>query len=878
MAAPDTPRPPETPKAPADVPGAPPTGPPFPVVGIGASAGGLEAFTELLKSLPAEPGLAILYAAHLEPHHKSRLAEILANVTAMPAREVAEGMAVEVNHVYLLPPNTNMALTDGKLSLSPRSPVPGQHMPIDHLFRSLAGIQKNRAIGVILSGGGTDGTLGFQAIKAEGGITIAQDDKTAGQPGMPRSAILDGNVDYVLPPREIAQRIARLAHHPYAQDFPDADPAAAKITAEILGLVRSANQVDFTHYKKTTINRRLRRRMALLDCHDLEEYYELLRRDKGELTKLYQDLLIRVTQFFREPEAFDALRDQVLPVLIRPDRPRDQPLRIWVAGCSTGEEVYSLAILLLEFLESRPDRPPIKILATDINEQALEKARAGIYIDNIESDISPERLRRFFNRVDSQYQISKAVRELCVFSRHNLVSDAPFSRIDLVSCRNVLIYLDTPLQKRVLPLLHYALNPEGFLFLGTSESLGAFTELFNVVDGRHRIFRRKRATVARLATPLDFGEFSHGEAGLPNVGRGEEGPIWSALDVQREADRIVLARYAPVGVVIDETMAVLQFRGRTAPYLEPAPGLASLDLFRMLREGLLAEVRAGVNQARTQDTTATRTARRATDNVAVRVEVIPFKVPPSGVRFFLVLFQDVSAAPAAAAAEARPPVDAQVAQLQQELGAVREYLQSVIEEHESTNEELKSANEEVLSANEELQSTNEELQTAKEEAQSANEELATVNEELRFRNAELGRVNNDLVNLLSGVGIPIVMVSRDLRIRRFTPPAEKLFNLIPTDVGRPISDIKPNLDVPDLARLIAGVIDSLIPQEGEVKDTEGHTYSLRVRPYVTLDKTIDGASLVLIELDSLRSKGEGPEKTDEGRGARGEGRGMEDAR
>ncbi len=844
--------------SPEAAPTAPPTGPPFPVVGIGASAGGLEAFTELLKNLPTDPGLAILYAAHLEPHHKSRLPEILDKITTLPVREVREGMAVEVNHVYLLPPNTNMALTDGKLALTPRSPVPGQHMPIDHLFRSLAHIQKHRAIAIILSGGGSDGTLGFQAIKAEGGITIAQDEKTAIQPGMPRSAILDGNVDYILPPRDIARQITRLGRHPYAQKSPDvAEPIAADVTNEILALLRSVSDVDFTLYKQTTINRRLLRRLALSDCHNLEEYLQLLHRDRDELMRLYQDLLIRVTQFFRDPEAFTVLKEQVFPNLIQQGRTHTHPLRIWVAGCSTGEEVYSLAIDLLEYLESQPERLPIKILATDINEAALDKARAGIYLDNIEIDVSAERLRRYFNRVDNQYQISKAVRELCVFSRHNLATDPPFSHLDLVSCRNVLIYMDVLMQKRVLPLLHYALNRSGYLFLGSSESVGPFTELFDAVDGRHRIFR-KRPLGAGVPAALDFGSFALGEHRPPSVGRGEEGLLWSALDVQREADRIVLARYAPVGVVIDETMTVLQFRGRTAPYLEPAPGLASLDLFRMLREGLLAEVRAAVNQARAEDAIATRAVRRPTDNVPVKVEVIPFKASPSRVRFFLVLFQEVSApatpAPAPPSTEARPPVDAQVAQLQQELGAVREYLQSVIEEHESTNEELKSANEEILSANEELQSTNEELQTAKEEAQSANEELSTVNEELRFRNAELARVNNDLVNLLSGVGIPIVMVGCDLRIRRFTPPAEKLFNLIATDVGRPISDIKPNLNVPDLAQLITGVIDSLTPYEGAAQDQEGHTYSLRVRPYVTLDKTIDGASLVLIESEPFQNR------------------------
>ncbi len=837
-------------------PTAPPTGPPFPVVGIGASAGGLEAFTELLKSLPADPGVAILYAAHLEPHHKSRLPEILDRITSLPVREVREGMAVEVNHVYLLPPNTNMALTDGKLALTPRSLVPGQHMPIDHLFRSLATIQKNRAIGVLLSGGGTDGTLGFHAIKAEGGITIAQDEKTAMQPSMPRSAVLDGNVDYVLAPHDIAHQITRLVRHPYAQEpLEAAEPIAPDVTSDILALLRSVSDVDFTHYKQTTINRRLLRRLALSDCQNLEEYLQFLRRDRDELAKLYQDLLIRITQFFRDPEAFTALKEQVFPNLVQQSRTNTNPLRIWVAGCATGEEVYSLAIALLEYLESRPERLPIKILATDINEAALEKARAGIYLDNVEIDVSAERLRRYFNRVDNQYQISKAVRELCVFSRHNLAHDPPFSHLDLISCRNVLIYMDAPLQKRVLPMLHYALKPDGYLFLGSSESVSPFAELFDAVDGRHRIFRKRPAAVG-TPVALDFGTFAVGERRLPRIGRGEEGPLWSALDVQREADRIVLTRYAPVGVVIDESMTVLQFRGRTAPYLEPAPGLASLDLFRMLREGLLAEVRAAVDQARAEGTIATRAVPRPTDNVPVNVEVIPFKVPPSGARFFLVLFQEASApaAPAPPPPEARP-VDAQVAQLQQELGAVREYLQSVIEEQESTNEELKSANEEILSANEELQSTNEELQTAKEEAQSANEELSTVNEELRFRNAELARVNNDLLNLLSGVGLPIIMVGRDLRIRRFTPPAERLFNLIPTDVGRPISDIKPNLNVPDLARLIAGVIDSLAPYEGTVRDLEGHTYSLRVRPYVTLDKTIDGASLVLVECDPLQKDG-----------------------
>ncbi len=563
-----------------------------------------------------------------------------------------------------------------------------------------------------------------------------------------------------------------------------------------------------------------------------------------------------MTQFFRDPEAFEALKHKVFPALVA-DRSPGTAIRVWVSGCSTGEEVYSLAISLLEFLGSRPESFPIKFLATDLNETALDKARTGIYVDNIEVDVSAERLRRFFVRVDGHYHISKSIREMCVFSRHNLASDPPYSRLDLVSCRNLLIYMDAALQRRVLPILHYALGPGGFLFLGGSESIGPFQNLFSIVDGRHRIFGKKPST---SAPPIDFTTAFPEARARRTVREDSAAPIWSALDVQREADRIMLARYAPVGVVIDETLNVLQFRGRTASYLEPAPGMASLDLLRMLREGLLAEVRTVINQAKAENTAVARENLHLVEAGAVRsvkVEVIPFKVPPAGVRFFLVLFQDGPVTPGPAAPAPAPPEQAappaeQQALLQQELAALREYLQSVIEEHESTNEELKSANEEILSANEELQSTNEELQTAKEEAQSANEELATVNEELRHRNAELARVNNDLVNLLGGVNIPIVMVSRDLRIRRFTPLAEKVFNLIPTDLGRPISDIKSNLQLDDLPGLLMKVIDTLEPHESDVQDRDGHWYSLRIRPYITLDNKIDGASIVLLDIDTVK--------------------------
>ncbi|MFO0930208.1 MAG: chemotaxis protein CheB [Gemmataceae bacterium] len=828
-----------------------------PVVGIGASAGGLEATSELLATMPVDPGMAILVVQHLKPDAESHLVELLARVTQLSVSEAKSGDPLRPDHVYVIPPNAMMTLQDGMLILTPRSSrMP--NMPIDYLFRSMATVHKSRAIGVLLSGNGTDGTLGFKEIKAEGGITFAQDEKTARYSGMPRSAVAEGCVDYVLPPAAIARELVRLARHPFTTEpHGDEVPVLTEDPInQIIALLRSTTEVDFTHYKRTTIRRRIQRRMALRGLERMEDYLAVLREDQQERHGLYQDFLIRVTQFFRDSEAYEALKEKAFPLLVQ-NRPAGQPIRVWVSGCATGEEVYSLAIALLEFLSTQTSSPGLKILATDLNESALERARAGVYLDNIEIDVSPERLRRFFNRVDGSYQISKSVRELCVFSRHNMAHDPPFSHLDLVSCRNVLIYMDAALQRRVIPILHYALNPGGLLFLGSSESVGAYADLFAAVDAKFRIFAKKAVT-APLA--LEFTPYVVPEGVMRRAGREEGGSIWSALDVQREADRIVLSRYAPVGVVVDEAMMVLQFRGRTGPYLEPASGMASLDLFRMLREGLLAEVRSALLQAKTDNAPVVRENLRVSDNGTARqvqVEVIPFRVPPSGVRFFLVLFVDPG--------ETRPPLERPVptavtvtpaeqlvSQMQQEVSALREYLQSVIEEQESTNEELKSANEEILSANEELQSTNEELQTAKEEAQSANEELATVNEELRHRNAELARVNNDLMNLLSGVSIPIVMVSRDLRVRRFTPLAEKAFNLIPTDMGRPISDIKPNLRLDDLASLIVGVIDTLTPHESPVQDQIGHWYLLRIRPYITLDNKIDGASVVLLDIDSIK--------------------------
>jgi two-component system CheB/CheR fusion protein len=848
-----------------------PNGPAL-TVGVGASAGGLEAFKELLEHIPADAGITFLYVQHLQADQPSLLLDILRHSTPLEVREAEEGLRLEPNHVYVIPRGADMAVKNDCLTLVPRPGKRVPHMPVDHLFRSLAEDQNSRAIGVVLSGGGTDGTLGLKAIKTEDGITFAQDEKTARHHSMPRAAVAEGAADHVLPPAEIARQLLRIARHPYPSqpEPPAVAPEEDGGIDKIIQLLRARTDMDFSHYKRNTIVRRVRRRMALRGYEHLQEYLHHLEERPAELQELYQDFLIRVTRFFRDEEVFEALKGLVYPALIK-DRSANSAIRLWVAGCSTGEEVYSLAMALMEFLGERSLSVPIKILATDVNEAALEKARAGVYVENIELDVSPERLRRFFAKVNGHYQVGKVIRDMCVFSKHNLTNDPPFSRLDLVSCRNLLIYLDAPLQKRVLPLLHYALNPGGFLLLGSSETVGSL-DLFTAVDTKHRIYSKNAAS--HIALPLDFGV----HVGTAEVGRRlAAGPTpWSALDVQKEADRAVLAKYAPVGVVIDENMTVLQFRGRTGPYLEPAPGMASLDLLKMLREGLLSEVRAAISQAKAEGMAVRRGGIPMRDKDGFRqinVEVLPIKVPPGGVRCYVVLFHDTPLAPppergraaAAPLAESTEPAPGQeVAQLKQELAATREYLQSLIEEHESACEELKSASEELLSSNEELQSTNEELQTAKEETQSANEELATLNEELHHRNFDLGQANNDLVNLLGAVQIPIVLVGRDLRLRRFTPLAESLLNLIPTDVGRPISDIKSNLNVPDLAERIARVIDSLTPQEAEVQDKDGRYYSLRIRPYVTLDNKIDGASITLVDIDRIKREVEQQKQAGDG--------------
>jgi two-component system, chemotaxis family, CheB/CheR fusion protein len=831
---------------------------PMTIVGVGASAGGLEAFSQLLDALPSNAGMAVILVQHLSPDHPSNLAELLASHTRMPVTQVTDGASVERDRVYVIPPNMQMVIEDSTLRLSPRPMDRSQHTPIDTFFESLARLPDARVIAAVLSGTASDGAHGIREVKTAGGITLAQDPSSAKYDSMARAAIATGSVDLVLDPAAMGVEIAKIAAHPYLRQrrlTGDEGAVADDHLRAVFSQLRAISSVDFRHYKQPTIRRRLLRRMALHRLTEIGSYVKLLESDPAEARALFQDLLIHVTRFFREPDSFAALAEHVFPKLLNAHE-ANRPIRVWVCGCATGEEPYSLAIALVEFLDKVQSRVPVQIFATDVSEVAIERARAGLYPATIAADVGANRLRRFFTKADGHYRVTKPIRDMCVFARQDLTKDPPFSRLDLVMCRNVLIYLNAELQKRLIGLFHYALHPHGYLILGHAETIGAQAGLFATVDKKHRIHRKKSAP--REAAGMTFASERHESMVALKSARFE--PPTADHGLQVEINRAVLDRYAPSGVVVDAEMQIVQFRGQTGEFLEATPGAATLNLFKMTREGLIYGLRTAVNAARKtraparQDGLHIRTGQKSQ---TVAIEVIPL----TGLSrpYYLVLFEEsagksqAAEPPAKRTAKAGAGKDgAELLVLQQELQASREYMQSIIQELEAANEELQSANEEILSSNEELQSTNEELDTAKEELQSTNEELNTLNEELHGRNEEMSRINSDLINLVASVQIAIVIVSTDLRIRRFTPMAEKILNLIPADLDRAIGQINPNINCPDIEPLIVECMDSVSMVEREVQDRQGRWYSLRIRPYKTIDNKIDGAVLALFDIDILK--------------------------
>ncbi len=833
----------------------------FPVVGIGASAGGLPALQALLESLPSDTGMAFIIVQHLSPDHESLLPALLALRTSMPVLEAREALALTPDHVYVSPPGIRLTLERDTLHLGRARSLRGTPRIIDELLGSLAESAPGRAIGVILSGTGTDGTRGLRAIRSAGGTTFAQEPASAGFDAMPRSAIQADAVDHVLPPEGIAAALARLAHGPRAALAP---PASSDMSEQdlsrIFHLLRTRTGVDFTHYKPSTIHRRLGQRMRLRRTDRLADYARYLEEFPAECEALGQDLLIHVTSFFRDPETFESLKQHVLPEHFR-GRPPGKPFRLWVPGCSTGEEVYSLLICLLEYLGEDVATTSIQAFGTDLSEPALAQARAAFYPESITADLSPERLRRFFVRTEGGYRIHKSLRDLCIFARQNVVADPPFSRMDLISCRNVLIYLDPVLQKRVLPVFHYALNPEGFLLLGSSETVGASADLFSLVDRRHKLYRKKSIS---YRPPLSFTyreplpERHEDEPPPPRRGAPERDP-------QREADRLVLASYGPPGVIINDTLEILHFRGHTGPYLEPLPGAASLNLLKMAREGLALELRSAIREVQRGTSRVRKEQVRVSGRDGERrinLEVNLLQASSSTrEHYYLVLFEEAPEPPASApprgarAQAARGPratTRQEVERLREELRTARQHLQTLLQEQETTSEQLRAAHEEAQSSNEELQSTNEELETAKEELQSTNEELTTLNEELQNRNSDLSQLNSDLNNLLGSTQIATVMLGDDLRIRRFTPMAHEVLGLNAGDVGRSLRDLHFPLELPDLERAVSQVTGQLLPFEREVRARDGHWYSLRLRPYKTLDNKLDGVVMTLLDIDRLK--------------------------
>ena len=816
------------------------------IVCVGASAGGLEAFTELLSHLPDDTGMAFVVIQHLDPKHDSHMAELLSRESKMPILEVKGEVRAEANHVYVIPPHRNLGISSGVLYTPPRADT-GRNMPIDSFLCALAADRGGKALGVVLSGTGSDGTLGLKAIKDAGGVTFAQELRTAKYDSMPKSAIAAGVADYVLPPAGIARQLVAIARDARVPGEPrdSADSQGEGELGKILRLVRTATGVDFTHYKQGTLARRIKRRMALRGFERLEDYSRELEQSRDEAAALCENCFITVTSFFREPAVFDELKNKVFPALVK-DRAAADPIRIWVAGCASGEEAYSIAICLTEFLNETKADFPIEIFASDISETAIEKARAGVYAGAAIAHISPQRLERFFTPSDRGHQVAKNIRDKCVFARHNLAQDPPFSKLDLVSCCNVLIYLGDVLQRKVWSTLHYALKPAGFLILGPSESIGTLSDSFQHFENTHQIYQMLPAASMPALQPSANRQLE-GRA----VPRERTAETRTGSEVLREADRLVLAEHGPPGVIIDSDVNIVQVRGRTTPYLELSPGAPTRNLLKLAREGLIAGLGKAIRTARQQNAVANEKGFRIEDTGRLKdvaIKVTPFRgaASTSDERYFLVLFEESE--PASHAKVKRKTAIRDTgggARLRRELVATKEYLQSIIEDNATTLEELRAANEEA-------QASNEELETAQEELESANEELNTLNEELKIGNMDFGKLNRDLANLLESISIPLVMVGRDLRIRRFTRAIEPLLNVIPSDVGRLITDLQPQMELPDLRRLLLDALEGGDRKPRDVRDSQGRWHALRILPSVGLDGKIDGAVLMLINIDAAK--------------------------
>jgi two-component system CheB/CheR fusion protein len=830
--------------------------PGFPIVAIGGSAGALAALQDLFLHTPGDCGLAFVVIVHADPNTPSLLPELLARWTRMTVQEASDGQRVERNRVYVVPPGRDVRVRSGALAVNltkERRRIP---LPIDALLRSLAEDQRHRAVGIVLSGTGADGTVGLAAIHAESGLAIAQEPSSAEFGGMPGSAIAAGAVDLVLPTAEIPERLLAYAAMLAEPNRAQATPARAGDELDhILAVVHRATGRDFSSYKRGTLQRRIERRMHLLQLSKMADYAAFLEAHPGEAEALWKDWLIGVSHFFRDAESFAALAEFALPRLVAA-KEDGSFLRVWVPGCATGEEAYTIGMLVLEAIEKQRKRLEIQIFATDLDARALEVGRAGRYPEGIAADVSEERLRRFFVKEDRHYRVKKELRDLTVFAFQDLLRDPPFTRMDLISCRNLLIYLAGPAQKRLIPLFHYSLLPGGLLLLGSSETVVGFDDLFTAADKRSKLYRRKETGVS-TRPPIEWASRSAASvAGEP----AHERPARPNLDLADLVRRHLAEQYAPPTLIVDERGDIEQIHGRTGEYLEPAPGKASLNAIEMAREGLRAPLAAALRQVGTTAAKEVERKVRIRTNGALRsvkLSVSRLYDANLGRPLLLVSFTPVEGVERGTGKRPLEPAPSRrargrSAQLEQELEATRSDLQSTIEELQASNEELASSNEEVQSVNEELQSTNEELQTAKEETQSLNEELQTVNAELTAKVHDLEESNDDLLNLINSTDIAMLFLDNHLRVKRFTPEAQRLFRLIPSDAGRPLADQTNSLAYPDLIADAERVLETLAPLEREVRSSDGSWYSVRIRLYRTSRNAIEGLMLVFNDVTHLK--------------------------
>lgn len=827
----------------------------FPIIGIGASAGGLEAYEQFFRNVPAASGLAFVLVQHLDPSHDSLLTEILQRCTSLPVVEAGDQVVVAPNRVYVIPPNRDLTIFHGSLQLSLPEMPRGQRMPIDAFLRSLAEDQGEHAVGIVLSGTGTDGTQGLRAILGAGGITLVQDPATAKYDGMPASAIKAGFAMHVLPVEAMpAVLLVRERKRAGTRELPMLSPSPALSAggvAKVLQVLRAATGNDFALYKKSTVGRRVQRRMAQQDLTDIETYAHFLKEHPAELRALFKELLINVTSFFRDPEAFVALSQDILPQLLA-GKPAEYVVRIWVPGCSTGEEAYSIAIVMREFMDETRQEFKVQLYGTDLDDDAIATARAGIYPPNIVADMSPERLRRFFVKEEAGYRIRKQVRDMVVFAIQDVIKDPPFTKLDLVSCRNLMIYFEPELQDRLIPVLHYALKPGGVLFLSPAESIGNHTQLFEALNRKWKFYKAiEGSATARAPT-------ARGPALSPPAGSREprtERAAASELNLAELTRRVLLQAYAPPSLVTDATGTILYVHGETGKYLRPAPGNATLNVVDMAREGLQLDLRAALRLATTQGLpTLGHELWLDIDGGGQKVSlsVRPLPGPGGNPSLILVSFADaaipyVAKGPARNRRSAVSAAARSIEELERDLAHTRETLHATIEGQQAANEELQSTNEELQSTNEELQSTNEELETSKEELQSVNEEMITVNTELQAKIEQLTGMQNDMKNLLESINIGTIFLDQQMLIRRFTREAARVYRLVASDLGRPLADIKSGLEGDDLLGAAQTVLDSLVPFEREIR-VAGVAYLARIQPYRTLDNVIQGVVLTFTDI------------------------------